>query len=203
MRASFHEDVGIRHSEVLVPTIKETLEKLAWRPEEIGLVCVGLGPGSFTGLRIGIATVKGLAAVLRNKVVGVPTMDAIVMNPLPQGKKRLAPFLDARKGKVYACVYERSGGEIKRATDYLLVEVDEFLDGLEEEVFFFGDAVAGYREKLDSCPFAQYAEDVDWYPRAVEIGHIGLKKSLAATDDPEAIEPLYLHAKECNITGGT
>ena len=201
IRAAFHEDVGIRHSEILIDTIKNMLERLSWPVEKIELVCVGLGPGSFTGVRIAVATVKGLAAVLRNiKVAGVPTMDAIAM-AVPPERKLAAPFLDARKGKVYTCIYDRSGGGTKRITEYLLTTVDEFLSSLEKKVFLFGDAVAKYREKLDNCSLAEYSEDIDWYPRAAHIGRIGFKKALEATDEPEDLEPLYLHAKECDITG--
>ena len=198
VKAAFHEDVGIRHSEVLIDALRETSGSLGWSMGEIGLICTGLGPGSFTGVRIGVATVKGLAAVLRNKVVGVPSMDAIVMEA-PPGRKLAAPFLDARKGKIYACIYDRSGGQARRITDYLLTTVDEFLDGLKEKVFLFGDAVTKYKEKLDNCSLAEYAENIDWYPRAAHIGRIGFRKALTAADDPEALEPLYLHAKECQI----
>lgn len=198
VKTSFHEDAGIRHSELLVPTIKEILEKQGWKLTDIDLVCVGLGPGSFTGLRIAIATVKGLAAVLGNKVVGVPTMDAIAAN-IPSEKKRVAPFLDARKEKVYTCIYDNSGAELQRLSEYLLTTVDDLLAGLKEEVLFVGDAVEKYKEKLDGCSNAKYALDVDWYPRATEIGRLGYVKSLTGTDDPDAIDPLYLHAKECNI----
>ena len=59
VKAEFHEDVGIRHSEILVSTIKDMLGKLEWKMEDIELMCVGLGPGSFTGIRIAVATVKG------------------------------------------------------------------------------------------------------------------------------------------------
>ena len=75
VKSSYHEDAGIRHSEILTSTIKDMLDEANWKASDIELVCVGLGPGSFTGLRIGIATVKGLSAVLGNKVIGVPTMD--------------------------------------------------------------------------------------------------------------------------------
>ncbi|MGB3111451.1 MAG: tRNA (adenosine(37)-N6)-threonylcarbamoyltransferase complex dimerization subunit type 1 TsaB, partial [Candidatus Omnitrophota bacterium] len=74
VKAEFHKDVGIGHSEILVPTFKGLLEKLDWKITGIDLVCVGIGPGSFTGLRIAVATVKGLAAVIKNKLVGVPSM---------------------------------------------------------------------------------------------------------------------------------
>ena len=104
--SSFHEDVGIRHSEILVPTIDDVLLKAGWRLKDVDLIAVGIGPGSFTGLRIAVATVKGFLTVINAKVVGVPAMDAIAMNA-PQDKKMIAPFLDARKEKVYSCMYER------------------------------------------------------------------------------------------------
>ncbi|MGB2661088.1 MAG: tRNA (adenosine(37)-N6)-threonylcarbamoyltransferase complex dimerization subunit type 1 TsaB [Candidatus Omnitrophota bacterium] len=200
VKAEFHEPAGIRHSEILMPTIRDMLKGLGWKIGDIELVCVGLGPGSFTGIRIAVATVKGLAAVLQNKVIGVPSMDAIVMN-FPPGGRLVAPFLDARKEKVYTCIYDRGGGKLERTTDYLLTTVDGLLGGLEEEVFFYGDGTEKYEEKLKEHPLARYDKGVDWYPRAADIGRIGFKRSFHATDDPETLEPLYLHAKECNVTG--
>ncbi|MCK4852569.1 MAG: tRNA (adenosine(37)-N6)-threonylcarbamoyltransferase complex dimerization subunit type 1 TsaB, partial [Candidatus Omnitrophica bacterium] len=200
MVAEFHEEAGMRHSEILIPRINDTLEKAGWRIREIGLICAGTGPGSFTGLRIAVATVKGMAAVFPDKQgIGIPSMDAMVMN-LPAGRAPVAPLLDARKGKVYSCVYELSGDEPVRVTDYLLIAVEELLGSLSGEVIFFGDAVARYREALDKHPLARYTEDVDWYPRAVHIGRLGFRRSIAGTDTPESLEPMYLHAKECNIT---
>jgi len=197
-RAAFHKDVGIQHSEILIPTIKDMLGRLNWPLNELDLICMGLGPGSFTGLRIALATVKGLSAVLGNKAIGVPSMDAIVMN-FPAAKRRIAPFLDGRKQKVYTCLYDNSKSEPRRVTDYLLVTVDEFLHDLKEEVVFFGDGVVKYREELARHEFAVAKEDIDWYPRAVDIGRIGSKKPLIEMPDLNAIEPLYLHTKECNV----
>ena len=137
VKSEFHEDAGIRHSEILIPTIEKQLNGLKWRLDQIGLICVGLGPGSFTGLRIAVATVKGLTAVLPDiKVAGVPTMDAIVAN-ISDKAGRIAPFLDAHKQKVYSCIYEASGAKIKRISDYLLLTADELLGSLKKEVFFF------------------------------------------------------------------
>jgi tRNA threonylcarbamoyladenosine biosynthesis protein TsaB len=201
VKLEFHEDVGIRHSEILVPTIKDMLEKLDWKPEEIELMCVGLGPGSFTGIRIAVVTVKGLAAVLQNKLIGVPSMDAMIMN-FPGGNALSAPLLDARKEKVYTCIYAAEKGQPARMTDYSLTTIDELLNGLKEKVVFFGDGAERYKEKLEKCPLAGYDKDIDWYPRAAWIGRLGFRRAQHAVDDPETIEPLYLHAKECNITMG-
>ncbi len=197
--SEFHEEAGIRHSEILITTIKNMLEGSGWEAKDIDLVCVGIGPGSFTGLRIAVATAKGLAAVLRNKVSGIPTMDAMIMN-LPPNKTLMAPLLDARKAKVYSCIYDRSGEEPERITEYLLVTIEELLDGLKRETIFFGDAVIKYKEVLDKHPLARYIDNCDWYPRAVQIGRMALRRLGSGTDTPESLEPLYLHAKECNIT---
>ena len=196
--SSYHEEVGIRHSEILVSKMKEIIKEPGWRKTDIDLVCTGLGPGSFTGLRIAVATIKGLAAVLSNKVVGVPTMDAIVKN-VSGTQKRVAPLLNAYKGKVYSCIYERENDKVIRTTDYLLLPVEDLLDGLQDEVLFFGDAIEIYRDKLEEHPLAKYSCDLDWYPKAADIGRIGFERSLKGTDDPGSIDPLYLHAKECNI----
>ncbi|MGB3112548.1 MAG: hypothetical protein WBB84_06230, partial [Candidatus Omnitrophota bacterium] len=133
-------------------------------------------------------------------LVGVPSMDAMALN-FPSSEKNIAPLLDARKGKVYSCIYDRSGEGARRITDYLLVTVEELLESLEEEVVFFGDGVDRYEDKLAGHPLVSYDKNVDWYPKASHIGRIGLKRSCYMKDDPETIEPLYLHAKECNITG--
>ena len=195
----FHEDVGIRHSEILTSTIGEVMEEAGWAPRDIELICVGLGPGSFTGLRIAVATVKGLAASLELKVKGVPTMDAMARR-VSGNRGRFAPLLDAHKGKVYTCIYEEDeDGNISRKTDYLLVTVNDLLSDLKENVFFFGDGIHKYKEELEAHPTAKIIWDIDWYPRAEDIGLIGLELAREGEDDPDTIDPLYLHSKECNI----
>jgi tRNA threonylcarbamoyladenosine biosynthesis protein TsaB len=194
----YHKDAGIRHSELLVPTMKEMLERMGWKPSEIELIAVGLGPGSFTGMRIGIATVKGLATMLGSRVIGVPSMDAMIRN-IKTPPRLIAPILDARKEKVYTCIYEYANGAFRKKTDYMLTFIDDLLDALEEKVLFFGDAIGKYREKLSGSPMADHDENVDWYPRATELGRIGYERAMLGTDDPGEINPLYLHAKECSI----
>lgn len=194
----YHEDVGIKHSKVLISMIGNVIEEAGWRLEELDLICVGIGPGSFTGLRIAVATVKGIALTLGVKVLGVPTMDAMVYN-ISKATGKFAPFMDARKGKVYSCIYDMAEEEPKRLTEYLLVSESELLGKLTEEVTFFGDGIEKYREELEAHPLAKYTQEVDWYPKAKDIGKIGFMRKGEAIL-AEEIEPMYLHAKECNIT---
>ncbi|MBL7072310.1 MAG: tRNA (adenosine(37)-N6)-threonylcarbamoyltransferase complex dimerization subunit type 1 TsaB [Candidatus Omnitrophica bacterium] len=203
-RAVYHKDVCVRHSEMLVVEIKNLLKKLNWKLTDIDLICVGSGPGSFTGLRIAFATLKGLCLAGGTRVSAIPSMDAMIRTPAAgvykkTGKKLIAPFLDARKGKVYTCIYEMSRDKIHKLTDYLLVRAEDFLKELKEEVFFFGDAVPKYEKELVSCKFALLGNHMDWYPKAVEIGRAALKRSVKKADDVETLEPLYLYEKECNV----
>lgn len=197
VKASFHKDVGMNHSELLMPEIGKLIKSIEWEIGEIELVCIGLGPGSFTGLRIAAGAAKGLAAVLNCKIAGVPTMDAIVSN-VTEKDGLVSPFLDARKDKVYACIYRVSKGSITRLSDYLLVEAQSFLGGLKEEVLFFGDGINKYKGKLDLCRLARYDETIDWYPKGIDVGRKGFEtgKFIKAED----LKPLYLHPKECNVT---
>ena len=199
IKSSFHENAGITHSDILIPVIKSIAEELKWDIRGIDLICVGLGPGSFTGLRIAMAAVKGITSGIKSKVIGVPTMDAIVRN-VPGKNGLIAPLLDAHKGKVYTCVYKKESEKIERKTEYLLIKAEEFLSKLKEEVFFFGSGIEKYKTELDSCGLAQYNENIDWFPRAVEIGRVGMTMARDKTDDPKTLEPLYLNAKEANIT---
>lgn len=196
VKASFHKDVGIWHSELLFPEIGKLIRKLKWEIAEIDLVCAGLGPGSFTGIRIASSAAKGLAIASGCKITGVPTMDAIAENA-PQNSGLIAPFIDARKGKVYTCLYKNLNGRTQKLTDYLLVKADEFLGTLKEEVLFFGDGLDKYRDELDSCGLARYNKKIDWYPKAMDIGRIGIE--MKKFTDAEDVEPLYLHPKECNV----
>lgn len=197
--ASYHNDVGIQHSKVLVSTIDEVLTSAGVKLSEIDLICAGMGPGSFTGLRIASATVKGFASAINAKVIGVPTMDAIVMNALGRSG-RVAPLMDARKSKVYTCIYDLTGSSFTAATEHMLLTADEVLAALKERTVFFGDGVDKYKEKLDGCEFAEAADDIDWFPKAENIGKIAIERFSGRGDDPAYLEPMYLHEKECNIT---
>jgi tRNA threonylcarbamoyladenosine biosynthesis protein TsaB len=198
----FHREAGIRHNEILMSVIDQTTREVGWEPADIELVCIGLGPGSFTGLRIGVATVKGLAACLSLKVKGVPTMDAMIRRVV--GRRGLfAPFLDAHKGKVYTCIYSiDETGKISRKTEYLLVTAEEILCRIKDEVFFFGSGIIKYGDKLRTHPSAGIIEDIDWHPRAEDIGVIGGDLLRDGEDAPDVIEPMYLYPGECNITKG-
>jgi tRNA threonylcarbamoyladenosine biosynthesis protein TsaB len=154
-----------------------------------------VGPGSFTGLRIGIATVKGLAYSSGKPIVAVPTFDAVARNA-SDFEGVICPVLDARKNKVYACLYKSGKNGIKKISKYLLLPASDLMKILEkyDKIFLLGDGVKllGKTEN----------ETFDWYPRAEALGALALesfkKKKFVS---PEDLEPMYLYSKECVVTG--
>jgi tRNA threonylcarbamoyladenosine biosynthesis protein TsaB len=191
----YHEKVDRNHSSLLVPMIDSTLGKAGLKLEDIDVFAVGVGPGSFTGLRIGITTVKGLAISSGKPIVAVPTFDAIAMNVIGY-EGIICPVLDARKNKVYGCFYKSAAGHVKRLSEYLLVPDAELMSISEEydKVFFLGDGV-----KIIDRP---ENEAFDWYPRAEVIGKLAIDQiNNKKFTTPADLEPMYLYSKECDITG--
>ncbi len=122
--ARFHRRSHMRHSTLLVPMIVKLLKNARTNLKNINCFCISVGPGSFTGLRIGVATVKGLAYALKKPVVTVPTLDAIAYN-VKNFKGIVCPVLDARKNKIYACLYRSDGKNMKKISKYFLIPAEE------------------------------------------------------------------------------
>src|SRR5688572_26806657 len=109
-------DVRTTHSERLMLAIDRALTDAGWRPASVDGLAVAIGPGSFTGLRIGLAAVKGLALALACPIAGVPTLDAMAAG-LPWASRPVCPILDARRDEVYASLYRWDGGAMRREWD--------------------------------------------------------------------------------------
>lgn len=118
---------GLRHGTELITSVKALFEELHWKPDNIELIAVSVGPGSYTGLRVGITCAKTLAYALNKPIVAVPTLDVLAENA-PANSHSICPILDARRMCVYACVYkyrtearsQESGVESKDSTPPLL-----------------------------------------------------------------------------------
>lgn len=145
---------GMQHGKELVPTIKSALNEIRWAPKDIDLVAVDVGPGSYTGLRVGVTCAKTLAYALHKPVVDVPIFDIIARNYTADSIP-ICPVLDARRNHVYACVYEsvhasreqRSEGvQWKRVSEFLLIQPEKVLSVLPRPIIIFGDGVSPYRE---------------------------------------------------------
>ncbi len=193
--ARFHEKAEMAHSRLLVPTIRDILKKAKLRLEDMDAFAISIGPGSFTGLRIGATTVKGLSYAMNRPIVAVPTFDVIARNYKARDGI-ICVVLDAKKNKVYSCVYSVKKGRVKRLSGYMLVPAADLVKiiGKYGKINYAGDGP----RLLDK----EAMEGIDWHPRADIAGNLALELyNRNKVTAPEDLEPLYIYSKECDITG--
>ncbi len=138
------------HSQTLLPMLDEAAKMIELDLESLDAIAVTKGPGSFTGLRIGSATVKGLGLALKKPVIPVPTVDALAYN-LAYAKELVCPIMDARRAQVYTGLYRFDGQEMETVmeqTPLAVAELAEKLNQLGEPVIFLGDGVPVYEQLL-------------------------------------------------------
>ncbi len=135
----------MQHSKELIPTIKDALNQIGWEPKDIDLVAVDVGPGSYTGLRVGVACAKTLAYALNKPVVDVPIFDVIAEN-YTLDSTPICPIIDARRNHVYACIYKLEGIQKKKLSDFLVIQPRKLLSILPRPVTVFGDGVSLYQD---------------------------------------------------------
>jgi len=138
------------HSENLVPMIQEVLDSLYLKIKDIDLYGVALGPGSFTGLRIGVATIKTFAHLFEKPVVGVSTLEALAFN-LPYNKI-IVPMIDARRNRVYTGIYTWDNGKIQEIEAPDLLEINDLINKLKEydEVVVNGNGSTLHKEVIQN-----------------------------------------------------
>lgn len=134
---------GMQHGKELVPAIKDIFRQIGWSFGDIDLVAVDVGPGSYTGLRIGVTCAKTIAYALNKPVIDVPIFDIIAEN-YPTNSLPFCPILDARRNCVYACVYTCENAHKKRLTDFLVIQPEKLLSVLPRPVVIFGNGVPPY-----------------------------------------------------------
>lgn len=144
------------HSQTLLPMIDEISRMVELDRESIDAIAVAAGPGSFTGLRIGSATAKGLAQAMGRPIVAVPTVDALAYN-LYGSNQLICPLMDARRNQTYTGIYEFVKNEngtydMRTVLKQCAVDVQEVIDTLNEigrEVVFLGDGVPVFSEQIE------------------------------------------------------
>jgi tRNA threonylcarbamoyladenosine biosynthesis protein TsaB len=187
-------DVRVTHSERLMAAIDQLLSDAGWTARDLDGIAVTVGPGSFTGLRVGLSTVKGLALALAIPVAAVPTLDAMAAM-LPYAALPVCPVLDARKREVYASLYRWDGLEMRRQWDYLAVTPDELARRLREPVIVVGDGA----EAIDSA-FARRVEPPRRGPAPAVVGALGRARlARGETVTVADLVPIYLRPSEAEL----
>ncbi|MGH7313871.1 MAG: tRNA (adenosine(37)-N6)-threonylcarbamoyltransferase complex dimerization subunit type 1 TsaB [Candidatus Rokuibacteriota bacterium] len=194
LRGEYLLDVSATHSERLLPAIDRLLADAGWGPGDLQGLAVAVGPGSFTGLRIGLSVVKGLALALGVPVAAVPTLDAMAA-ALPFAALPICPVLDARKGEVYCSLYRWEGEGVRREWDYTALAPEALAARLTEPVILLGDGA-----HLVPSPHARLAPPHRRVPSPGAVGVLGLARlgageSVAAA----ALTPMYLRPSEAEL----
>jgi tRNA threonylcarbamoyladenosine biosynthesis protein TsaB len=144
-------NIPVTHSERLLGAIEFVLREARCPIERIDGWVVALGPGSFTGLRIGVSTVKGLAFATGKPVVGVSILDVLASQIAPTSHL-ICPILDARKKEVYTAFYRyEEGRSLMRQSDYQAIRPEDLVKKITEETIFLGDGVRTYGDFLLNC----------------------------------------------------
>lgn len=140
----------LTHSQTLLPMLDEVVQRTAFDIEDIDAIAVAMGPGSFTGLRIGAATAKGLGLALGKPIIPVPTVDGLAYQMFGAGTI-ICPMMDARRKQVYTGLYRFEGAEMKVLKSQCAQSVEDTLSQLKEfgePVIFLGDGVPVYEEEI-------------------------------------------------------
>ncbi len=139
------------HSQTLLPMLDEVARMIELDLQTVDAIAVAGGPGSFTGLRIGAATAKGLGLALKKPLIHVPTIAGLAYN-LWGAKGLICPIMDARRGQVYTGIYTFEDGKLKTLEDQMAISIEELaqkLKGYREKVIFLGDGVPVFRKRLE------------------------------------------------------
>lgn len=150
--AEFTMNYKKTHSQTIMPMIDYISKMIELDMNSIDYIAIASGPGSFTGLRIGAATAKGLAHGLNKPIVPVPTLDGLAYN-IFETNKIICPIMDARRNQVYSSLYSWNDAKLERLIEYLAEPIEDILEialSFKKEIVFLGDGVPVHIDKLKS-----------------------------------------------------
>ena len=193
--------VANSHAESLLLTIDHLFSITPYNTKEIVAVAVSSGPGSYTGLRIGTATAKGLCYALNIPLIAIGTLEAMAygMQSYNTARALLCPMIDARRMEVYCLLTDAQGKQLE-ATHPQVIDENSFQIWLADyPIHFFGNGAAKCKPFLDAHPHATFVEDI--YPSAQYVGALAYAKfHQAAFEDLAYFEPSYLKPFQGGLT---
>lgn len=200
--ASFHIARGPRHAEVLTPAVEFVCAQARIAIDEVSVVAVDVGPGLFTGLRVGLATAKAMAQGLRVPMIGIPSLDLLAF-PFRYSGRVVVPVIDARRGEVYSALYRQVPGGLQRLTPHSVGTAAELASELmarNEECLLVGDGAQRYAEEFSMLrPRAEIVSSSP-YPSAAALVELAQAQALREEwVQPSEIEALYLRKSDAEL----
>lgn len=183
------------HSIILMEKVEMLLADCEIDINEVDGFVVSKGPGSFTGLRIGMATVKGLSMGANKPYVSISSLDALA-NSLLTFNGIICPIMDALRDSVYTCLYKNTDNKLTKISDYCALSLNELSDLLNEKgekVIFTGDGINKHKEFLiNNVNNAEFAPSHLSIIKASSLGELGMAELKAGNTDDVNSAPLYL-----------
>ena len=189
------------HAVELPQAVTRVLQASRMTLEQVDAFAIDIGPGSFTGLRVGVAFLKALVFRLQKPVVSVISLDVLAANIL-YAPRVVCPVLDAKQKKVYTAWYRTDSGRVQRTGEPLLLPFDVFLKTLTEPVILMGDGAGVYRQRLQEQlgDRAFFAPAELGFPRAATVGRLAFERLASGEqDDPKTLVPLYLYPRDSSV----
>jgi len=193
---------GRRHAEQLAPAIQFVCHESGVDLDQLAAIAVGIGPGLFTGLRVGVTTATVMAQALRVPVIDVPSLD-LVAYPLQHVGRLIVAVLDARRGEVFHARYRPVPGGVQRDGEYAVGKVEELVADLEavgEEVLLAGDGVARHQEafaKLERSELAGPQFAAPSVAALVELATARFEREQFCA--PWDVHPMYLRESDAAL----
>lgn len=191
----------LKHSSELFNSIFELLKSTKYSPENIARVFFTIGPGSFTGLRIGVTVAKMMhLANKKIKIIGLNTLDCLALNAVETNISRCGTILDAKRGLFFASIYEIKDSKIHKLTDDALLTADEFCEITnDKEITVLGEGLVYYKKDFSKGNI-KIADENLWTINIDNVYHLGLKQAKSGNfDDPVMITPEYLRKPDAKI----
>ena len=182
---------SMSHLRELVPMIKELVDELGVSLNELDAIAVSVGPGSFTGIRIGLATAKTLAQTLGKKCISVNSLESF--REKADSDNKVAVIYNARRGQVYGAIYGNDGSEILPPGPYMLDEVLEAAESYDD-IKWYGDGVIAYADRLSNMNIAE-ADEINQSADMV-CRCACLKHKAGELLDFDQLEPEYMRLPE-------
>lgn len=197
-------NVKVTHSERLMSEIDHSLKQAGMKIDDIDVFGISIGPGSFTGLRIGLSTIKGLSYATGRKIVSVPTLEAFAWN-IPFSRYQVCPLLDARKKEVYAGIFKWNGNSFERIINEQTIKVKDLVSLITEPTIFLGEGAIIYSVDMQIAlgNFFITARPQHMVPSPSNVALLGMKKARSEEfEDPVSLVPMYMRKSEAEIKAG-
>lgn len=184
--------VKTNHSNVIMPLIDTLLNIAKKKIDDVDKIGVVIGPGSFTGIRIGVAIAKGLCYGTNKKIIGINSLDVLAYN-CEKTESLIISMIDARKERVYYSMYRYIENTLTRVSDYKDDEITNILNGIQENnLIFVGDGAIANKELIEKLTIDKDIKIVSKANSIQRGGIVGELSAMTKEDDLYLLEPYYI-----------